>query len=352
MRDFRIESTRGTLVESVHRVSAAVVDVEGGLVAASGDPDLVTFWRSAAKPFQALPAVADGAADRFGLGAEELALACASHSSEPAHLVVARRMLERIGCTEADLACGPHPPLGPAVAEEVVRRGTPMSPRWSNCSGKHAGMLALARHHGWPTAGYERAGHPVQDRILAELERWTGVPAAEVALAVDGCTAACFGLPLRAMALAYARFATEAGGPAGRLRAAMGTHPHLVAGTGRVDTEIIRASAGRVLAKVGAEGVYGACVVPAGLGIALKVEDGDMRSAPVALAAVLRDLAEAGLLPPLDELAPVLGRFARSAIHNTRSEFTGELRAGGGLRFRSPSRTQPVRTAADAEIES
>ncbi len=333
MHALRIESTRGSLVESVHRVSAAVVGADGRLVASVGDPDLVTFWRSSAKPFQALPLLADGAADRFGLGSEELALACASHSSEPVHLAVARRMLERIGCSESDLACGPHPPLGQAVAEEVLRRGTPMSPRWSNCSGKHAGMLALARHHGWPVAGYERAGHPVQDRILVEVERWTGVPAASVVLAVDGCTATCFGLPLRAMALAYARLAGDGGEPAARLRAAMGAHPQLVAGTGRFDTELIRATGGRILAKVGAEGVYGACVVPAGLGIAVKVEDGDMRSAPVALAAVLGALLRVAPYAGAEEAAPVLERFGRNPIHNTRSEPTGEVSAAGAVQF-------------------
>jgi len=333
MRDFRIESTRGDLVESVHRVSAAVVDAEGRLVASAGDPDLVTYWRSCAKPFQAFPMVADGAADHFGYGPEELALACSSHSSEPAHLAVAQRMLDRIGCTEADLACGPHAPLGPAVAEEVVRSGTPLTPRWSNCSGKHAGMLALARHHGWPTAGYERKGHPVQDRILAEVERWSGVRRDAVGLAVDGCTAACFALPLRGMARAYAHFATDGGAPFTRLRGAMGAHPELVAGTGRFDTELIRASEGRILAKVGAEGVHCACILPSGLGVAVKAEDGDLRSAPAAMAAALRALLEAAPVPGLDAALPVLERAARSPIRNTRAEPTGEFRAAGALRF-------------------
>lgn len=333
MQGFRIESTRGPLVESVHRVSAAVVDAGGRLVAWAGDPDLVTYWRSCAKPFQAFPMVADGAADRFGFGTEELALACASHSSEPIHLAVARQMLERIGCTEADLACGPHPPLNHAVAEEVARRGTPLTPRWSNCSGKHAGMLALARHHGWPTAGYERAGHPVQARILAEVERWTGVARDAVALAVDGCTAACFGLPLRAMALAYARLATDSGPALGRLREAMGAHPQLVAGTGRFDTEVIRASGGRILAKIGAEGVHCGCIVPSGLGVAIKIEDGDLRSAPAAMAAALEDLLAAAPVPGLELVAPVLEQFARNPIRNTRAQPTGDFRAAGGLRY-------------------
>jgi L-asparaginase II len=334
MTDFRIECTRGRVVESLHRVSAAVVDATGRMVASAGDPGLVTFWRSAAKPFQAMPLIADGAADAFGLESEELALACASHSSEAAHLAVARRFLERIGCAESDLACGPHPPLGSAVAEEAQREGISPTPIWSNCSGKHAGMLALARHHRWPTARYERAGHPVQERIAEEVSRWSGVPAGEVGLAVDGCTAVCFALPLWGMALAYARFASDPGTPASRLRTAMGTHPGLVAGTGRFDTEVIRASGGQVLAKVGAEGVYGACIVPLGLGLAVKVEDGDMRSAApalaVALAAILQAFPADGLAASLQ---PVLQRWSRTPIRNTRAEPTGELRPMGALRF-------------------
>ena len=338
MSAFRIEGTRGALVESRHAVSAAVVDAGGRLLAHAGDADLITFWRSAAKPFQALPLLVDGAVDRFGLGSEELALACASHSSEPPHLAVARRFLERIGCRESDLACGPHPPLGPAVADEVIRRGITMTPSWSNCSGKHAGMLALARHHGWPTGGYERTGHPVQERILREVSAWTGLDSASLALAVDGCTAACFGLPLRAMALAYARFAADPGAAATRLRGAMAAHPGLVAGTGRFDSDVIRASGGRILAKIGAEGVYGACVVPLGLGVAVKVEDGDMRSAPAALAAILLELLQRAPEDDFGEVRGVLERSARTGIRNTRGELTGELAPAGDLQYSAPAR--------------
>lgn len=149
MNAFVVESTRGKMVESIHRVSLAVTDTDGRLLAESGDPSLVTYWRSAAKPFQAMPMVEDGAADRFGLVPEELALACASHSSERIHLDVVDRFFRRIGLGEEALACGPHPPLGSAVAEMVMRTGLKLTPRWSNCSGKHTGMLAQALHHGW-----------------------------------------------------------------------------------------------------------------------------------------------------------------------------------------------------------
>lgn len=327
---FRVESLRGDLVESVHAVSLAVTDAHGTLVASAGDPDLVTYWRSAAKPFQALPAVADGAFDAFGLGPEAIALACASHSSEPVHVELARRMLGAIGCTEDDLACGPHTPLSPAIHEENLRNGITMSPAWSNCSGKHSGMLALARQHGWPTAGYERAGHPVQQRILEEVERWTGVPGREIVAGVDGCTTVCFGLPIRAMAMAYARLGTSVEPAAARVREAMLAHPHLVGGTGRPCTDLIAESGGTVLAKVGAEGVYSAAWPEAGLGLTLKVEDGDARSAPVALFGVLGRLATRfGLELSIETLA----RHAEPLIRNTRKETTGVLRAAGALHF-------------------
>ena len=332
--DFRVESTRGSLVETVHRVSLAVVDQTGRLVAEAGDPDLVTFWRSAAKPFQAMPVVADGAADHFRFEPRELALACASHSSEPVHLEAAGRLLQKLGLTEAALACGPHPPLSPAVAEQVLRQGIVMTPRWSNCSGKHAGMLALALAHGWPTAGYEKLEHPVQRRILAEVERWTGVAAADLGLGVDGCTAVSVALPLRAMALAYARFGVSDHPSAVRLRAAVAAHPVMIAGEGRLCTDLLVATGGTAFAKLGADGVYCAMLPQAGLGLALKVEDGDMRSLTPALVALLRaigDRVPLGFDPA--RLPETVLRHAELVTVNTRGAVTGSLRSAGDPRF-------------------
>ena len=332
MAPLRIESVRSGEVESTHPVHVAVVDVEGRLVASAGEPARPTWWRSSAKFFQALPLVEDGAADAFGFGAEALAIACASHSSEPVHLAVVEQMLRAAGVDEADLACGPHPPLSPAVAERVVREGVQLSARWSNCSGKHAGMLALARHRGWPLAGYARTGHPLQERVLDAVLRWTGLARAQVGLGVDGCTAAVFRLPLAAMARAYARFgASDASAPA-RLRAAVTAHPLLLAGTGRPCTELLRATEGRVIAKVGAEGVYCAMVPGAGLGVALKVESGDGRCAPIALLHVLEALVARGLVAR--PYAPgTLAAHERLTLTNTRAEPVGELKAEGDLRL-------------------
>ena len=314
----RVEQLRGGVVEAWHDVHVAVVDGGGRLVAQAGDPDLVTFWRSAAKPFQAVPLVEDGVMERFGLTGEELALACASHSSEAGQVAKVRELLVKIGCSERDLLCGPHPPLSERVAQDYQARGVRLTPVYSNCSGKHAGMLALARHHDWPTAFYTRLEHPVQQRCLVEVSRWTGVPREEIRTGVDGCGVVCFALPLRNMALAYAKLGS---GKRGAVVQAMLHHPDVVAGEGRPCTEIMRAHPGRVIAKVGAEGVYCALLVGEGLGVALKVADGHALASALAMAAVLERL---GLRP----LPPSLG--VRPNL-NTRGEPVGELRVNGGL---------------------
>ena len=331
MSTLRILATRGDLVESTHLVSVAVARTDGRSVARAGDPDLVTFWRSCAKPFQALPLLEDGAAERFDLGTEELALACASHSSEPVHLEATDRFLAKIGCTESDLACGPHTPLGPEVAARVSREGLKVTPRWSNCSGKHTGMLALAKHHGWATKGYETKDHMVQQRIMRAVSAWTGLDAGKVALAVDGCTATCFGLPLSAMARAYAALGDGASTGLATLRDAILARPDLVAGTGRSCTDIMRAAPGKVIVKLGADGVYCGTLVGTGLGFALKVEDGDMKALPVALLAVLDQLAERlGWQERWSALTPRHGGFE---ITNTRKVVTGRVYADGRLSF-------------------
>jgi L-asparaginase II len=313
---FRIEQRRGDRTESVHGVHVAVVDATGALVAHAGDPDLVTFWRSAAKPFQALPIVADGAAEHFGLDARHLAMACASHSSEPAQVELVREFLARIGAAESDLRCGPHTPLSDAVARYYRARSVELTAVYSNCSGKHTGMLALARFHGWPTADYHRLQHPVQQRCLREVSRWTDLTEGAIGTAVDGCGVVCYALPVRRMALAYARLAS-----ADVIPQAMLEHPELIAGEGRPCTEMMRAFPGRVITKVGAEGVYSGVLLRERLGISLKVEDGHGLAAALAMANVLGQL---GLTPQPDSLQ------SRTNF-NTRGEAVGELRVFGAL---------------------
>src|SRR5438105_8986686 len=246
-----VELYRGKVLESRHRVHVAVVNASGRLVAQAGDPAYSTFWRSAAKPFQALPLVEDGAVEHFKLTRQDLALACASHSSEPAQVTLVREFLQRIGCSERDLMCGPHRPLSDAVARDYETRGLRLTAIYSNCSGKHTGMLALAKHHGWPTEFYARIEHPVQRRCLQSVSDHTEVPVNDIGVAVDGCGVATFALPLRNMALAYARLGSgEWGGvgggedrkvplptPHSPIVQAMLHHPELIAGEGRPCTE-------------------------------------------------------------------------------------------------------------------
>jgi L-asparaginase II len=309
-----VENVRGSIVESRHEVHVAVVDAAGKLVAGAGDPDFVTFWRSAAKPFQAQPLVEDGVVARFGLKREDLALACASHSSQPDQVALVREFLQRIGCAERDLMCGPHKPLSDAVAKDYETRGVRLTAVTSNCSGKHTGMLALAKQHGWPTEFYARVDHPVQQRCLKSVSTYTDVGPADIGVAVDGCGVACFALPLRSMALAYTRLD-------GPILEAMMLHPELIAGQGRPCTEMMRAHPGRVVTKVGAEGVYSALLVREGLGVALKVVDGHSLASALAMASVLSELG----------LKPQPASLLRKAITNSRGEAVGEMRVNGGL---------------------
>jgi L-asparaginase II len=330
--DLIIECIRGAGVESVHRVSAAVVDPDGRLVAHAGDPDFPTFLRSAAKPFQAMPAVTDGAVARFAVTPPELAVACASHNSERAQVAAVRGMLARIDCAETDLACGAHRSL--AVELGVPAEGEPPPADLeapgrlsSNCSGKHTLMLALARTRGWPVTGYQHPDHPVQQRVRAEVARWSGLGERELVEGTDGCGVVAFRMPVRAMARAFARFGVSDAAEAVTVRGAMLAHPEMVAGRQRLCTVVMQAYPGEVVAKVGADGVYGVALPRRGLGGALKVEDGDNRSAMVALVALL---AQVGLDPDPRER---LGRFAMFPVPNTRGETVGALRARGGLAF-------------------
>ncbi len=332
MSDLTIEVVRGEAVESRHAVSVAVTDVDGRRVAIAGDPAFPTFMRSAAKPFQAMPSVLDGAFDRFKVTSEELAVACASHNSEARHVTIVRAFLARLDCSETDLACGPHRSLAIDLGvrlpgEKPPDDLQPPSRVASNCSGKHTLMLALARTHGWPIAGYHRPDHPVQRRCREEVARWSGVPVPDIVEGTDGCGVVAFRLPLHAMATAFARLGVSDAPEAVLIRNAMMTHPDLVAGAQRLCTEVMQTFPGEIVAKVGADGVYGAALPKRGLGLALKVESGDNRGAMVALITVLEQL---GLNPnPSKRLL----RFARLAVINTREEVVGRVRPRGKLSF-------------------
>ncbi len=319
--DVRIEVTRSGRVESVHAVDVVVVE-EGKRVLEAGR-DAAVFARSAVKPLQALPLVLDGAAERYGLTDEQLALACASHNGEARHVAVARSMLERVGLDDEALACGPHEPLGDDAAAALRAEGRTPGRIHNNCSGKHAGMLILARSHGWPVEGYHEPEHPVQIRMMDEVARRTGLDRDRIGTGVDGCGVVTFALPLDAMAAAFAGLATAAarGEPTGRPLLAMARHPFMAGGSGRLCSVLIEATEGRVVAKVGAEGVYTAAVPDRDLGLALKVRDGARRASEVALLGILETL---GVLASAELEA--LERWARPTVTNTRGETVGSIR--------------------------
>ena len=319
-----IEVTRGELVESRHTVHAAVVNASGALVGSARDASLVTHWRSCAKPFQVMPFVESGGLDELGWTEEMLALACGSHGGEPEHVVVAAEMLRELGLEEGDLACGPHEPLSVRGARLLRESGGRPSRLHNNCSGKHAAMMARAHTADWNPHGYEKADHQVQRSILDNVARWTGVPAAGLRLAVDGCGVVEFSLPLEKMALAWARFgdASRRGEevPA-RILGAMSAQPFYVGGTDRFDTVLLEETQGRVVPKLGAEGVHCATVPEMGLGIAVKVEDGSQRAQ---YPAVLRLLQLIGALPA--SLSPRLQEILTRPVKNTRHESVGVVR--------------------------
>ncbi|HEV2147931.1 MAG TPA: asparaginase [Longimicrobiaceae bacterium] len=327
-----VDVVRGSVTESRHRVHVAVVDAEGQLRACAGDPDQVTFIRSAAKPLQALAVEDGGALERFGISDRELALVCGSHAGSPAHTGAAESVLRKIGLDAEALACGPHAPFHEPTRRELQEAGLEPVRLHNNCSGKHAGMLALARARGWETQDYQRPEHPVQLRMLSEVSRWAGVPAEGIAVGNDGCGVVCFALPLRNMALAYARLAGAARrgerGPA-RVVGAMTAYPEMVAGKGRLCTELMRRTEGRVFAKVGAEGVYCVGVPGAELGVAVKVEDGSTRAVGPAILGVLRELD----LISEDDYGAMYA-LAYPDVVNTRGEVTGQLRPN--VRLRTP----------------
>ena len=312
---------RGGLLESVHRGRYAVVDPNGERIDSLGETEGYVYMRSSAKPFQALPIVFSGAADAFGFTDEELAAACASHNGEPRHLAAVRSILRRVGLSEDDLQNGFHPPMHAPSTDRLRKTGESPRAIHGNCSGKHAGMLAVCVHAGWDPAGYRDPDGPLQKLILRTVATVCGVEPGDVRLAGDGCGVPVFALPLERMALGFARLA--AGGAEGfpddlsealgRVRDAMRAHPYLVAGTGRLDTKLMEGT--NLVAKSGAEAVFAAASITGPpWGMALKVSDGAGRAlAP----AVLGALARQGVRVPQD--------LDSSPVADLRGETVGEI---------------------------
>lgn len=321
-----VHVTRGPLTESVHRGHIAVVDAGGGLLYRAGAPETVTFARSAAKPLQALPVVEAGAADAFGFTGEELALLCASHNGETIHVETAARLLGKIGLDESYLQCGAHYPFHRPTAYAMRARGEKPTSLHNNCSGKHSGMLALAVAMKVPLDTYLSPEHPVQQRMLAAVSDMCGVPSENIAIGVDGCGVPVFGMPVTALATAYARlgkpdaFGEERRDSCRRIVEAIRSHPQYLAGDDRFDTQLVRATGGRIIGKMGAEGVFAMTVPERGWGIAVKIEDGAQRALYSTAAEALRQL---GLLS--DEELAELGEFHKPTQRNWQGTEVGSI---------------------------
>jgi L-asparaginase II len=333
-----VEVTRGDRVESRHRGSIAAVSPSGELVWSFGDADEFAYIRSAAKPFQLAPFVASGRFDAYDFPnpTEALAVMAASHSGEDRHVRTVQAILRAGGLTREVLACGTHPPYDRETAQRLIRDGEPLTPLRHNCSGKHAGMALHAKAAGWPIESYWEPDHPVQQLALDTIALMSGVPRSEIATATDGCGVVSFGLPIRGLALAFARLADPSGveDPAlraafERIRDAMMAHPELVGGDRRrFDTELMRARPGDLVSKGGAEGIKAVGVLrkasAAPFGLGLKIEDGDLarRAGDVAASAAL---ARLGVLDA--DALHRLGDHAAPRIVDPRGNVVGEVRA-------------------------
>ena len=322
-----VECTRGPAVESRHLVDAALVDTAGRLVQGWGDADGVVYPRSAIKSVQVLPLIETGAAERYEVTDEEIAVACSSHNGQPAHVQVVRGWLERAGLGENDLECGPHLPYHTRSAHDCVRAGDKGLAVHNMCSGKHTAFLVTARALGEPTQGYIARDHPVQQRVSDAIAALSGHDLSRAPWAIDGCSIPTIGLPLSGLARAAARIADPSGLPGerqaaiARVRRAVAAHPFMVAGDGRACTRIIETAGERVLVKFGAEGVFYAALYESGLGLALKVRDGAKRAADAAVAAMLDRL---GVLDDRDREA--LADMLERSLRNWAGRLVGAVR--------------------------
>lgn len=324
------ELTRGALVESRHFGALAVVDAAGRLQASAGDPGLVAYLRSSAKPFQALPLVASGAAAAYGLTPSELAICAASHSGEPAHVATVIGILDKLRLGPEWLRCGEVLPMDRQQTARVLTGAIPRGPLYNDCSGKHSGMLATCKWRGWPLESYLELNHPLQQEILAIVSEFTGHAVHEVAVGVDGCGVPTFAAPLRMLATGWARLAAPPPGPyagaAASVLDAMAAHPFQVAGTGRLCTDLMTLVGDRVVAKSGAEGLLCLALRDRGWGVAIKIEDGTQRALPVVVGALLRQL---DLFD--DELAAAFETLQSTTIRNKLGQPTGQYRAAFSL---------------------
>jgi L-asparaginase II len=317
--------TRGGATESVHYGSVAVTDTEGNLLQSAGDPHALMFTRSSLKPFQAMPVLSCGADRAYGFGEPELALMCASHSGEARHVAVVAGMLQRIDCGAEDLQCGKHVPYFYQYLDRAPEPGAVFSTMHHNCSGKHSGMLTYCRHCGAEIGNYLDPQHPLQQAIRRSVAHFTGTPEAGLVMGIDGCSAPNYAVPLSGLAQAFAKLTVagedpDYGDAPARLFAAMSAHPELVSGERRNDLALMQTGNGDWATKVGAEGVQGIAVKSLGIGIAIKIADGNARALFPVTVAVLQQL---GLLS--DPRPTPLAMYFEPPQHNLRGVVTGKI---------------------------
>ena len=326
-----VEIVRGDMVESRHAVRYAAVDAAGRRIAWRGAVESPVYPRSANKMLQALPLIETGAADRWGLGEGELALACASHHGEPRHVETVRRWLERMGLSAADLECGSHMPYHEPSAAALIRDGSAPGPAHNNCSGKHSGFLATALHEGEPPRGYIRADHPVQRRVTRALGEMYGIDLERAPQGIDGCGIPVIGVPLEKLAFGMARLADPSGLPAGRreaalrIRKAVAAEPFMVAGSRGFCTLVLEGLEGRALVKTGAEGVFCMALTDLGIGVAIKAEDGASRASEAVVAHLLEGF---GLID--EALGRALAAVLHPPIFNRAGRAVGIVRVNAG----------------------
>jgi L-asparaginase II len=327
-----LEVLRGGRVESRHRGAIAVVDADGRLVLALGSVERPVFPRSAVKALQALPLIESGAADRFGLTDSEIALACASHPGEPAHVAGVLSMLAKAGQGARRLECGSHWPLSETAARALAASDGHPTPLHNNCSGKHAGFVCLACARGHDPAGYSRPDHAAMHEVTAVLAAVTGERLTSADCAIDGCSVPTYAIPLRSLALGMARFGSgngltpERAEAAARLRRAVAAHPFMVGVAGRADTVLTALLGARVYLKGGAEGVHCMALPELGLGVAIKCDDGAGRASDALAARLVRRF-----LPLSETVMQAVERLAEPRTTNWNGIDVGSLRAAGPL---------------------
>ena len=327
-----VEVTRAARVESAHRGAVVVLDAAGAVAFSAGDIDQAVYPRSAVKALLALPMVETGAADRLGLTEAEIAFACSSHNGEAFHVAAAQSMLRKAGRDETVLECGSHWPGYEPAAYALAATGAKPSALHNNCSGKHSGFICLACDRGDDPTGYVKPDHSTMRQITAALADMSSATLDDRNIAVDGCSIPTYAIPLRALALAFARFGAGQGmsadraRAAARIRAAVAAHPEMVAGTGRFDTRLMTELGARVFVKSGAEGVFCGAIPELGLGIAVKCDDGAGRAAQLVTAAMIERFLPGNAGP-----TPVLAELARPRLTNWNGIHVGDIRPSDAL---------------------